>query len=320
MQPPLLTPNAARDERRAALLSLGVGVVLLCAKFFAYFLTGSAAIFSDALETIVNVLASLFALYAIILAHAPADEDHPYGHGKVEFLAAAFEGGMILLAALVIAERAVAALIYGADVQKLGVGLIIVGASLVINGAAGMNLIHRGRKSGSMTLEADGKHLMTDAVSSAMVLLTLGLVRLTGKHWLDPLGALAVAGYITWAGGDLVRRAAWGLMDRQDVADDNIIRGILESHLAPQGKPPHICSYHKLRHRHSGRYHWVDFHIVVPAEWNIQQGHSVASTIEYEIECALGEGNATAHVEPCDETGCPRCETIRTVASSTTAS
>src|ERR1700733_8407986 len=104
MESPLSKPDAAREERRAALLSLWGGVVLLFAKFFAYFLTASAAIFSDALETIVNVLASLFALYAIILAHAPADEDHPYGHGKVEFLAAAFEGGMILLAALVIAE------------------------------------------------------------------------------------------------------------------------------------------------------------------------------------------------------------------------
>ena len=105
----------------------------------------------------------------------------------------------------------------------------------------------------------------------------------------------------------LIRRGAAGLMDEQDVADDAMLRGIIESHLGPKGKQPLFCSYHKLRHRHSGRYHWVDFHIMVPGDWDIDRGHRVASAIEYEIELALGEGNATAHVEPCRASECAAC-------------
>jgi cation diffusion facilitator family transporter len=295
-------------ERRAMIASLAVGIALAVIKFVAYFLTDSAAIFSDALESIVNVLASAFALYAIVLAHEPADEQHPYGHGKVEFLSAGLEGGMILLAALVIAVRAGEQLIYGPHVQKADWGAMLVAVAMLANGALGFYLIARGRRNGSITLEADGKHLLGDAITSAAVLVALIIVWLKPSwSYADPLVALAVAAYITLLALGLVRRSAAGLMDEQDLEDARMIRAILDSHIGPSAKQPPICSYHKLRHRHSGRYHWVDFHIMVPANWNVDQGHRVASSIEHEIEQSLGEGNATAHVEPCREAGCPTC-------------
>lgn len=307
-----ISPPAAQVERRAAAISLIVGIILLLIKFVAYFMTGSAAIFSDAIESIVNVLASGFALYSVILAHLPADREHPYGHGKIEFLSAGFEGGMIVLAALFIAARAVEKLRSGGQIDQLDYGLALVGLAMLINGAVGLFLIARGRHSGSITLEADGKHLLSDAITSAMVLAALAVVRLTQWSWIDPLAALVVAVYIAWMAAGLLRRSAAGLMDEQDVSDDAMIRGILDSHLVGGQKPPRICSYHKLRHRHSGRYHWVDFHIMVPGSIDIDEGHKIASAIEYEIELALGEGNATAHVEPCQSPQCPSCQASAT--------
>jgi cation diffusion facilitator family transporter len=303
-QPPTLV---FQSERRAAVVSLTVGVVLLAIKFTAYFLTGSAAIFSDALESIVNVLASGFALYSIILAHAPADEKHPYGHGKIEFLAAGFEGGMILLAAVVILVQAIAELYRGAKPEQINFGLVLIVIAMIVNGAAGFYLIASGKRHGSITLEADGKHLLADAVTSAAVLVALAIVKIWNLPIADPIAALLIAVYISMLSIGLLRRSAAGLMDQQDLADDAKIRQILDSHLAPAGKEPRICSYHKLRHRHSGRYHWIDFHIMVPGSLNIDQGHRIASSIEYEIEQALGEGNATAHVEPCADQQCASC-------------
>jgi cation diffusion facilitator family transporter len=301
--------NVPRAEFNAAALSVGVSVALLAIKFVAYYVTGSAAIFSDALESIVNVLASLFAAYSLFLAHQPADEKHPYGHGKVEFLSAGFEGGMILLAAVIITARAIQAMIQGPKVEKLDLGLLLMAVAGIVNGGVGLYLIRAGRARSSVTLVADGKHLLSDAVTSAGVVVALLLVKLTDMRWIDPIAALCVAVYIAALAIHLLRESAAGLMDQQDVRDEAMLRGILDSHLAPDGKQPHICSYHKLRHRHSGRYHWVDFHIMVPASWDVKHGHEVASSIEYEIEQAIGEGNATAHVEPCVDEVCAVCGT-----------
>jgi cation diffusion facilitator family transporter len=297
------------DESRAVLLSLVVGVTLLVVKFVAYFLTGSAAVFSDAMESIVNVAASSFALYSLVLAHAPPDESHPYGHGKVEFFSGGFEGGMILLAAVVATVKAIDDLVRGAQLAgaRLDWGLVLMGATLPVNGLVGLFLVRTGRRKGSVTLVADGHHLMTDAITSVVALAALGVVRLTGWRYADPIGAMAVSVYIARTGLRLLRQAVGGLMDRQDVEDEALLRRILDGHLGPAGAEPRICGYHKLRHRHSGRYHWVDFHITVPADLDIARAHKVASAIEYEIEQALGEGNATAHVEPCEEPGCASC-------------
>ena len=293
-----------KSEAAAAMVSLVVGIALLTIKFIAYFLTGSAAIFSDALESIVNVAASAVAMYALVVAHSPADKDHPYGHGKIEFLSAHFEGGMIVLAAIAIAIKGIDGLFKPAPVQQLGAGIILIAAAMVINGGVGLALIRIGRRQRSMTLEADGYHLLSDAITSAAVLTALAVVKLMNWPLADPIAALLIAGYIGWMGIVLLRRSSAGLMDRQDANDERLLRQILDSHIGMSGKEPKICSYHKLRHRHSGRYHWVDFHIMLPPDFDVERGHAIASAIEYEIEQALGEGNATAHIEPCKETPC----------------
>ena len=300
-------PHTPTPEAVAALLSVLVGVLLMGIKFLAYFRTGSAAIFSDALESIVNVLASSFALYALFYAHRPADPKHPYGHGKIEFLSAGFEGGMILLAALVIAVRAVEALIHKPPLEELLLGVTLMALAMLVNGATGLYLIRAGRQHNSITLEADGKHLLSDAITSAAALLALAAVKATGVKQIDPIAALLIAAYLAHMAWGLVRRSAAGLLDEQDLADARLLQSILDAHVGPAGKQPRICSYHKLRHRHSGRYHWVDFHIMVPRRLNVEQGHSIASAIEYEIEQALREGNATAHVEPCADEHCSAC-------------
>lgn len=298
-----------RIETRAAGISLSVSVGLLIIKFVAFFLTQSAAIFSDAVESIANVLGSSVAFYALSVAHSPADEDHPYGHGKVEFLSAMFEGSLVLLAAVFIVFRTLDAIMSGELVQdqQLNLGLWLVTLALVVNGGVGLYLIRTGRKQGSMTLEADGKHLMSDALTSIAVLAGLGLVKITGWRYFDPITALLIGGYIGWIAVALLRSAAARLMDKQDFGDTRVLADALDAHIGPTGKEPRICGYHKLRHRHSGRFHWVDFHILVPAKWTVESAHAAAQYIEDQIETILGDAEATAHVEPCATPDCPNC-------------
>jgi cation diffusion facilitator family transporter len=291
-------------ERNVAVGALALSLVLTTVKFWAYAVTGSAAVFSDAVESIVNVLAGGFALYAVVMAHTPPDRDHPYGHGKIEFLSAAFEGGMIFLAGAVVAWRAFAELAAGPEVTEAGRGAVLLAAASVGNLVGGLALLWVGRRRGSIALEADGKHLLSDVVTTAGVLLALWLVHLTGWKPLDPVCALGVSGYLFWTAYGLIRRASAGLMDEQDTADDRLLRKILESHVRGE-TPPRICSYHKVRHRHTGRMHWVDFHMQVPGETTTRDAHEMAGAIEGEIERALEEADATAHVEPCE--GCDMC-------------
>lgn len=291
-------------ERAAALTAVGVSVLLTTVKFLAYGLTGSAAVFSDALESVVNVAASTFALYAIALAHEPADEGHPYGHGKIEFLAALFEGTLILAAGLTVLWHAAAIAWAGTQLVRPGWGLTLVALASLVNLVVGTLLLRVGRRSGSLALEADGWHLLTDVFTSLAVLVSLALVWWTGLRWIDWLAALLMGGYLLATAAHLMRRGAAGLMDEQDRADDALIRSILDGHLArPAG--PGICSYHKLRHRHHGRMHWVDFHLCVPRNLTVHEGHELAGAVEGEIERTLGHADATAHVEPCP--GCQRC-------------
>jgi cation diffusion facilitator family transporter len=317
--------NTQRIERRAVLLAVIVGIALLAGKFTAYALTGSAAIFTDAAESIVNVLASLFAAWAIWYAQQPPDERHRYGHGNIEFLSALFEGGMILMAALVAVARAAEAFWRGPELERLGAGLAIVAAAGAINGAVGLLLLRTGRRTGSLTLEADGRHLLTDAATSAVLLATLGVIALGGWPWLDPIAAVVLALYLGWEGLHLVRRGFLGLMDTSDPQDDALLTRVLDSHVGPNGVEPRVCSFHALRHRHVGRDHWVEFHLVVPRDWDIARGHAAATAIEIELQEALGHSDpltpgsarATAHVEPCAE---DQCDLRAPVASADTRS
>jgi cation diffusion facilitator family transporter len=298
-------PDTGRNDLRAAQIALGVGVVLTTVKFVAYLLTDSSAVFSDALESIVNVIASMGMIWAIHAAHRPADRNHPYGHGKAEFMIAGAEGAMICLAAVVILFRAIEQLFSGAKPEQLGLGIWLIIAAMLVNGAVGTWLVVSGRRSGSIALEADGKHLLSDAVTSIAVLAALVLVKVTGMNWIDPATAILVAGFIAVVGYRLLRQSSAGLMDEQDMKDDALLRSLLDAHVgATATSEPRICGYHKLRHRHTGRYHWVDFHLMLPPETDVALAHNIASSIEHEIETALGYADATAHVEPCADAAC----------------
>lgn len=305
-------PSLARVpalERRAAVGALAMSVVLTTVKFWAYFLTNSAAVFSDAVESIVNVMASSFALYALALSHEPADRSHPYGHGKVEFLSASVEGGMIFVAGAVVLWRGVEALVQGSDVELSragGLGVWLLAATGAVNGLVGYVLLRIGKGRNSLALEADGRHLISDLVTTAGALASLGVVYLTGQTWLDAAAAVLIGLYLFWTAYGLLRQSTAGLMDEQDEGDDELINRLLESHVRGESEPK-ICSFHKVRHRHTGRLHWVDFHLRVPGSMSVFDGHRVACRIEEEIERALGEADATAHVEPCGKSGCPSC-------------
>lgn len=325
-------PSTYALERRAALAAIIVGFLLMAAKFGAYALTRSAVVFSDAMESIANVLASGVAYYSIRAAHTPADENHPYGHGKFEFISAAFEGGMICIAAAIIFGKAMDQLILRPQpVADIDIGLLLVGLTVLVNGGMGLWLKQLGTRTGSIALEADGKHVMTDAVTSLGTILALVLVWWTNKQgwkaaWIDPAIAIIFAAYIAWHGWGLCRKAMAGLTDEQDPKDQHMLEALLTSHIKPcttcgahpespnqttPPVPPFICGFHKLRHRHSGRMHWVEFHIQVPNNTSVEEGHNIVTALQREIEAKLTPCDATGHVEPCDESKTSNAATLK---------
>jgi cation diffusion facilitator family transporter len=242
-------PTGERARLRAVVISLAVSVVLLAAKYEAYRLTGSTAILSDALESIVNVVAAVFGLGGIIFAGRPADRNHPYGHGKIEFFSAAFEGGLIAFAAVLIVYEVVLALLHGVEVRALDVGVSIVLGAGLVNLLLGWYLIRTGRKHASLTLVADGRHVLADFYTSAGIVIGLLLVRFTGIGWLDPVVAGVVALNLLWTGFRLVRHAAGGLLDEEDTDLLGRLLQVLQPHLG-QG----VIRVHHLRAIRAGRF------------------------------------------------------------------
>jgi cation diffusion facilitator family transporter len=308
-----MTPAAPANqdhvrERRAIVLALALGIVLTVVKFIAWRMTGSSAVYSDAVESIVNIAASGFALWAIHQAHRPADRTHPYGHGRFEFLSASAEGALIAAAAVSIVWEAVHRMLAGdIHVERAGWGIAVVGATVAANAAMGTWLLVLGRRRKSSALESDGKHLLTDSVTSLGAIAALLLVHFTGQAWIDPVIALVMACVILVVGYRIVRHALGNLLDEQDAGDYETVRKILDEHVAAPGRTPRapaILGWHKLRTRHVGRHHWVDFHVQVPGTMDVRSAHELATAIELEIEAALGcgedGGNATAHVEPAE--------------------
>src|SRR5690349_3456020 len=269
-----------RVRRWAIALSLLISLALLAVKFQAYRLTGSTAILSDALESIVNVVAAIFALGALVFAGRPADRNHPYGHGKMEFLSAAFEGGLIAFAAVLIVYEVVQALLYG------------------------VYLVRTGRRYDSITLVADGRHVMADFYTSAGIGVGLLLVRVTGFGWLDPLVAAVVALNLLWTGLRLVRQAAAGLLDEEDPALLGRLVDALQPHLG-EG----VIRVHHLRAIRAGRVHHVDAHLVVPEFWSVERSHELAEQLGERVMKDLGvEGEMTLHTDPCHRIYCRMCD------------
>jgi len=294
----------ARIRLRAGLISLVVSALLLGAKYEAYRLTGSTAILSDALESIVNVVAAVFALGGLVFAGRPADRNHPYGHGKIEFFSAAFEGGLIAFAAVLIIYEVARSLIRGVEVRQLEAGLGIVLAAGVVNLLLGKFLVRTGRRHSSLTLVADGQHVLSDFWTSIGIVAGLILVRVTGLAWLDPVVAALVALNLMWTGVRLVRHAAGGLLDEEDTALLGRLLEVLQQHVG-QG----VIRVHHLRAIRAGRFHHVDAHLVVPEFWSVDRAHELAETLAARVIKELGvEGELAFHTDPCHQIYCAMCD------------
>jgi len=297
-------PTHARLRLRAIWLSLVFGTVLLGVKFAAYLLTGSTAILSDAVESIVNVAASAFALYTVWLATQPADASHPYGHGKAESFSAGFEGGLILLAAAAILWEAVPVFWTPQPLPNLGLGLLLISGAGVVNLLLGGLLVRIGRQTGSIAVEADGHHLLSDSVTTAGVLVGLAIVRITGWIWVDPLIGVLVALNLLRVGVRLMSRAVATLMDQADPAVLDAIAGALSVIRRPE-----LIEVHNLRSWRTGRVHHVDFHLTLPRFWDLEQAHRVEHDVTASVGAVLdADADVIIHLDPCVSDCCAYCD------------
>ncbi len=281
---------------RFAWLSIAAAIATILLKGVAWWLTGSVGLLSDALESFVNLAGALMALAMLTLAATPADDKHAYGHGKAEYFSSAFEGFLILLAAVSIAYTAIDRLLHPQALAAVGVGLVVSVVASLINLFAARELLKAGREHNSITLEADAKHLMTDVWTSVGVIIGVGLVWVSGWLWLDPLIALLVAANIVWTGWQLLHRSASGLMDEAIPRDQlDAVEAVLDSYRG-QG-----VDFHALRTRQAGRQAFISMHVLVPGEWTVQRGHDLVERIEAEVRAAVPFSHLTTHLEPIED-------------------
>jgi cation diffusion facilitator family transporter len=285
------------DPRRVAMgVSILAAILMLAGKFTAWGITGSAAILSDAIESVIHLGATAIAAFAIWWTAKPADEDHPYGHGKFAYFSAGFEGALILVAALAIIATAARALYFGPELQQLGVGILITGALGVVNLALGAYLVHVGRRHQSLVLVANGQHVLTDSWTSAGVVLGVALIWVTGQLWLDPLLAILVGLNIIWTSGLLLKTSFEGLMDRTHPAETAGLDECLR-HAKAEGL---IVSYHQVRHRRMGHEVLIEAHLLFEDDISLQAAHARAGVVERRIGALFPGENVTVttHLEP----------------------
>lgn len=280
-----------------AWLSVATAIVTIVLKLAAWYITGSVGLLSDAAESVVNLVAALIAVGVVTVAERPADEDHHYGHSKAEYFSAGVEGAMIFVAAAFILVVSVERIINPVPLESLGIGLGISIIAAVINGIVGMALIRAGANHRSPTLKADGKHLITDVITSVGVVVGLTLAWLTGWVILDPLVAIGVGINILVIGYKLVRESGMGLMDATLPEEDNqAIEEVLDRH-----RQPGMVDFHELRTRESGRWRFVEFHALVPGDWSVDRGHDLVEKVEQEIHEALPHTHIASHLEPIED-------------------
>ncbi len=284
---------SADSLQRYAWLSIAAAIATIALKTLAWWLTGSVGMLSDALESAVNLAAAIMALAMLAIAERPADEEHPFGHSKAEYFASAFEGVLILVAAAAIAAAAIDRFFHPQPIERFGAGLAVSVAASAINFAVARTLLAAGRLHGSITLEADARHLMTDVWTSAGVLVALGAVTVSGWNRLDPAIALVVAANIVWTGLDLLRRSGAGLMDvGLPQEGQRALAAVLRSYHA-QG-----IAFHALRTRLAGRRAFVSMHVLVPGAWSVAKAHEICERIEADVRAALPRSNVMTHIEP----------------------
>ena len=282
------------EQKRVMNLSLVAALVLLGVKVTGAVMTGSSAIYSDAAESVVHFLAVAFACWALRLSVKPADETHHFGHDKVSFLSAGFEGAMISSAAMLIFYEAVRQFLFGVEIRNLGFGLAVTAFAAGINLILGLSLVAVGKKSGSPLVRANGMHVLTDVWSSIAVLIGLGLYHATEWVWWDPVVAILVACNILRVGIRLMRESLGGLLDEADPLIENRVRDLLDREVKSMG-----LSYHNFRHRHSGRTHWVEFHLVFDDHLSVGEAHEQATRLEAMVADLLSpDGRVISHLEP----------------------
>ena len=292
---------AKQRIRRLAAWSIFIAFAVMGLKFVAWWMTGSVALYSDALESIVNVIAAIAALWAISVSHRPADSDHQYGHHKAEYFSAVLEGVLIVVAALLIIAEVSRAWQSPAPLESPWEGLAVNGLAAAINAGWAMLLIRNGRHEKSPALEADGRHIMTDVVTSVGVIAGLIGAVLTGWRYLDPLLALIVALNILWQGWKVIGSSLDGLMDRAVPLDENIrIRDIISSH--SEG----ALEVHDLKTRIAGRATFIEFHMVVDADMTVGRSHAICDRIEEALAREIASVRVVIHVEPDDELKLPK--------------
>jgi len=290
---PLNLPSAQPAARTYALLSVGAALLTIILKSIAYWLTGSVGLLSDAMESGVNLIAALVAVWALTLATRPADADHGYGHSKAEYIASAVEGIMIFVAAVSIIWAAIERLFHLRALEQVWLGLAISLVAAGINGAVALILLRAGNRLRSITLRADAHHLLTDVWTSGGVVVGVVLVASTGWLILDPLIALLVAANIVWAAIRILRDTVNGVLDSAlPAADQACITGILAPYAAQE------VTFHALRTRVAGQRRFVSLHLLVPGDWTVKHGHDLAEQIEQQIRDTLVKSTVFTHLEP----------------------
>jgi cation diffusion facilitator family transporter len=285
-----MLPNSLQ---RFAWLSIFTALATILLKSLAWWLTGSVGLLSDALESGVNLAGALMALAMLTLAAMPADVNHPYGHGKAEYFSSAFEGLLIVLAAISIVYAAIVRLLNPQALEDIGIGLLVSVAASALNLATAQTLSSVGRLHHSISLEADAQHLFTDVWTSAGVILGVGLVWVTGWLWLDPVIAILVAAKILHTGWQLLRRSADGLMDVSLPTETlNLIEEVMSSYRR-EG-----IDFDALRTRQAGAYAFASLHVLVPGDWTVQKGHDYAEHIEADLRAAVPHLHVITHLEP----------------------
>ncbi|WP_241548786.1 cation diffusion facilitator family transporter [Gordonia alkanivorans] len=291
-----MTRGQRHNLARFAVLSIVTAVVVFGLKLLAWWITGSVGLLSDALESIVNVVAAVGAFVALRVAAKPPDRGHNFGHTKAEYFSAVFEGVLIVVAAVIIVVTAIDRLINPRELEEVGLGLGISVGATALNAAVGLILLRAGRKHRSLTLEADGKHLMTDVATTVGVLVGVFLVALTGWLPLDPLIAIAVAINIMVVGTRLVWRSSAGLMDSALPAEQrSAIDDVLDRHRTDG------IVFHDIRTREAGHERFLQLHMLVPGDWSVQRAHDLTEVVEDDLHAAVPDLNITTHVEPVND-------------------
>lgn len=278
---------------KLALGSIIVAFVVLGLKTLAYLATGSVALFSDAIESIVNIAAAGVAVIALKISAAPADENHPFGHNKVEYFAAVAEGALIVLAAVLILREATISFFRPTPLNLSAWGLSMNVAASVLNGLWSWILIRLGREWRSPALVADGQHLFADVLTSVGVLVGVGLVLITGWQSLDAILAASVAIYILWSGWRLIRDSVGGLMD-EAVAPE--VMTLIQNTITAQADG--AIEAHDMRTRYAGRHIFIEFHLIVPGEMNVSQAHEICDRIELALKQEVTGSTVLIHIEP----------------------